>query len=522
MKFTIKSYKIHKIRKKVCDMAGMDTVPYDETNPSSIEAFGRGMLGQTFRSIYQQAADSGRLEHIAADAKATYATRHAAKNYKGGMGNLVEECWFGYKANSDAEADFPKAGVELKVTPYEKTKKGFRAKERLVLTMISYMDIVKERDFEHSHLWAKAKLMLLVWYLHIKGQLDLDSTVDYVQLFTPPAEDLEIIREDYEKIVGKVREGRAHELSEGDTLYLGACTKAAKSTDRRPQPYSDEPAKPRAFSFKNSYMTYVLTHYIMPGKKTYEPVVKQGKVKDFEAFVKNRIDACRGMSEQELRDRFGLHQKAKNIYAMLAFRILGVEGNQCEEFEKAGIVMKTIRIQKNGRMKESMSFSAFKFQDLAEETWDTSAFANYLRDTRFFFVVFREDDEGVLRLAGCKFWNMPYKDLETEVRKVWQRTHDIFAEGRLVLTPDNRGNLSNNLPSASENPVAHVRPHGRNREDTYPLPKGTHLTVRDTGTGRGTWPNTAVFTKQCFWLNSSYIVRQLADIIGPQPETAPK
>ena len=34
----------------------------------------------------------------------------------------------------------------------------------------------------------------------------------------------------------------------GDTMYLGAATKASTSQDRRLQPFSDEPAKPRAFS----------------------------------------------------------------------------------------------------------------------------------------------------------------------------------------------------------------------------------------------------------------------------------
>lgn len=49
-------------------------------------------------------------------------------------------------------------------------------------------------------------------------------------------------------------------------MYLGAAPKAATSKDRRKQPFSSELAKPRAFAFKNSYMTYVLNNYIVPGK----------------------------------------------------------------------------------------------------------------------------------------------------------------------------------------------------------------------------------------------------------------
>ena len=51
--------------------------------------------------------------------------------------------------------------------------------------------------------------------------------IDYVKLFTPPIDDLKIIEEDYKTIIDKIAEGKAHELSESDTMYLGACTKGA-------------------------------------------------------------------------------------------------------------------------------------------------------------------------------------------------------------------------------------------------------------------------------------------------------
>ena len=55
-------------------------------------------------------------------------------------------------------------------------------------------------------------------------------------------------------------------MSESDTLYLGAAPKAATSQDRRKQPFSSELAKPRAFAFKSSYMTYVLIIILFPGR----------------------------------------------------------------------------------------------------------------------------------------------------------------------------------------------------------------------------------------------------------------
>ena len=48
-------------------------------------------------------------------------------------------------------------------------------------------------------------------------------------LWKLPEKDLLIIRQDYETIIKKIKRGEAHLLSEGDTMYLGACTKGASA-----------------------------------------------------------------------------------------------------------------------------------------------------------------------------------------------------------------------------------------------------------------------------------------------------
>ena len=404
------------------------------------------------------------------------------------MGEIIEERYFHYPANNDARPDFDKAGVELKVTPYKQNKNGsFSAKERLILTMTDYFKVVNE-EFEDSHMWQKARLILLVYYLYQKEiENRLDYKIGYVNLFTPPEEDIKIIKQDFEVIKQKIKDGKAHELSEADTLYLGAAPKAATSKNRRKQPYSDELAKPRAFSFKTSYMTYILNHYIIPGKNTYESIIKEKTEESFEDYVIHKIEQYRDNTVHELCDKFQIpykDKKPKNLEAML-----GIKGNHAEEFEKANIVIKTIRINKNNRIKENMSFPIFKFKELIEEEWDDSTFGNYLRETKFLFVVYKYDDNDELRLKGCQFWNIPYDDLEKEVKVVWEKTKQLIKNG-LKIEVKNGKNCSN-LPKISENRVCHVRPHGRNAQDTYELPDGRRL------------------TKQCFWLNNSYILSQL-------------
>ena len=464
---------------------------YDETDPISIERYAKTLIGKTFADVCRQ---DDITKAMVVRETVNYEVKHENKKRKGGLGELIEERFFHYQTNNDARPDFDKAGVELKVTPYKQNKNGtLVAKERLILTMIDYFSVVKE-TFENSHMWQKARLILLVYYLYQQEiQNRLDYRIDYVKLFSPPEQDIKIIKHDFEVIVEKIRNGKAHELSEGDTLYLGAAPKAATSKDRRKQPFSEELAKPRAFAFKNSYMTYVLNNYIIPGKNTYEPIIKGTTEEAFEDYVVRKIDAYCDWTVTELCNTFHIEyqKKPKNLEAMLTYRMLGIKGNHAEEFEKANVVVKTIRIEKNNKIKQNMSFPTFKFKELIEEDWDDSTFGNYLRETRFLFVVYKFDQQNELRLKGCQFWNIPYDNLEGDVKIVWKKTQKVLCEG-LQIEKKN-GKYYNNFPKSSENPVCHVRPHAQNSKDTYELPDGRQ------------------YPKQCFWLNNSYILSQLDD-----------
>lgn len=454
---------------------------YNAASPSSIEEYAKRLINKSFQDIIDE--DNAK--------EGTLRTSEDKRN-KGNLGQIIEERFFHYSCNSDSNPDFQEAGVELKVTPFKKNSNGkLAAKERLILTMIDYCTVVNE-EFETSHLWNKAKLILLIYYLYTKeAKLNVDYKIKYVKLFTPPEQDLLIIKNDYNIIVEKIRAGKAHELSESDTMYLGAATKSSSSSDRRKQPFSDELAKPRAFSFKNSYMTYVLNNYIVPGKNTYEPIIKGNTVESFEEYVVGQIQKYAGNTEEELRRLFGISMEnnSKNIKATIAYRILGIKGNKAEEFEKANIVLKTIRIEKNNTIKQSMSFPAFKFCELIEESWETSTFGNYLDQTRFLFVVYKQNDDDEWILKGCQFWNIPYNDLQVEVKGVWERTVETIKRG--VCIEHRNGKQYNNLPGMKDNEVCHVRPHGQNANDTYPLPDGREM------------------AKHCFWLNNTYILSQL-------------
>lgn len=59
----------------------------------------------------------------------------------------------------------------------------------------------------------------------------------------------------------QLKDGNMHLISEGDTAYLGACTKGRDSSDTIVQPFSNEKAMKRAFSIKKAFMSELLQEY---------------------------------------------------------------------------------------------------------------------------------------------------------------------------------------------------------------------------------------------------------------------
>ena len=477
---------------------------YDRTDPKSIEEFAQRLLGHTFNEV-----KSWNLPSIIKEDVAEYGN----KSRKGGLGNFIEEQFFCYSANSDSKADFAEAGVELKVTPYEKRKSGkLSAGERLVLTMISYEEAV-EPDFYKSHLWAKCQLILLIYYLRDKAiKNNMDYRIDYAKLFSPPEPDLAVIMQDYKTIIEKIEAGKAHELSESDTNYLGACTKGAtaeKSTV--PQYYyaKDVKARKRAFCFKNSYMTYVLNNYIVPGKDTAEAIIKNPedlREHSFEEYITSRINKCVGKTDKELCAIFERdYNNNKSQWIELAYRMLGIKSSKAEEFEKAQITVKAIRIEENGKIKENSPLPPFKFKELVEEDWDDSNLFSYFDETRFLFVVYKKEGE-TYTLRGSQIWNMPYSDLNEIVYDGWKSIRDKVRSGVQLKVVGNR--VDNDFPKKADNEIVHIRPHASKSfyvfEDGSTFGSGTISDSDELPDGRR-------MTRQSFWLNNSYILSQLND-----------
>jgi DNA mismatch repair protein MutH len=232
----------------------MQNLPYDINDKNSIITYAKQLVNKTLRDLCD--------EKIVTD-----------KKNKGGFGQLLEKFYFLYEPNSDTEPDFKEAQLELKSSPIKKLKRlDYVSKERLVLNIINYIDIVNE-NFYNSSLIKKNKHLLLVFYLYEQNKNKLDFRIDIVDEWELTNIDLEIIKKDWQTIQQKIINGKAHELSEGDTLYLGACTKGSKGGNLREQPYSNIKAKQRAFSLKQGYVNHIIAILNKNNKHNYGKLI---------------------------------------------------------------------------------------------------------------------------------------------------------------------------------------------------------------------------------------------------------
>lgn len=482
-------------------MRAESSLPYDPSDRQSIEAYAKRLQGLTFRDVL----DLGILPPGMGSEEAAKA--YWRKSYKGGMGNLLEERYFGYRANSDSEADFARVGVELKATCYDTLKDGnISAGERLVLTMIPN-DAPVAPELGSSHLWDKCRNLLLVYYGRDRGIPSYDQRIRYVGLFTPPAEDLKVISEDYRSIARLVMTGCADELSESLTSYLGACTKGAnREKSTKPQYYyaPDKLARRRAFCYKRPYMDYVLHHYLMGAVRSESLGVAGSQLK---TFCEEVINMHAGETDASLCLTLGLEYTGnKAQWSTIAYRLLGVRGDKADEFEKAGVVVRAIREEGDGRIRESVPFPPFRFAALAvEDEWEDSQLKEYVESTTFLFVVFRKQDDGTSVLMGCTMWHMPEADVDGPLQRCWRET--VTALHRGVHIVRRGGRFINDLPKMSDNPVAHVRPHST--QSAYRL-EGTE--VGNVSRDGDELPDGRWMTRQSFWLNHDYIARVLHEV----------
>ena len=205
----------------------------------------------------------------------------------------------------------------------------------------------------------------------------------------------------------------------------------------------------------------------------------------FDDILMGRFKPFLNMSFERIakRKNIDISKNPKNKFAMIANAIVASAKcsnvNRSEEFLKAGLTMKTIRVQANGIIKEAMSFENIDYIEVAEsEDWIESRLYE-LFSSRFMFVVFREKTESKedYVLDDVFFWTMPQKDLEW-AEEYWNHIKDNVLAGHISEDYWWKG---------TDKKRFHVRPKAQKATDLAPTPDGKGA------------------KKFCYWFNNDYV-----------------
>ena len=402
------------------------------------------------------------------------------KRNKGILGHVVESGFYKYPINSNPQADFDKIGVELKVTGYKKNKKGEKsAKERVSLSKIDFNKIVNE-EYEYSKLIYKNKKILFIWYFYEKGKDIGDFLITDYQLYDM-SQDEETIKNDFYIIKQKVKDGRAHELSESDTSYLGACTKARTSKDRTTQPNSTIPAKPRAYSLKNSYMSGILNSIgttISFDTNEFKTVEEYVLAKLRPYIGKSQLEILEEITGQTYKEKI-----PKNLNKMITDKIIGKDDELAEKddlFKKTSFIIKNSPITPKGAYRERMSFRNLTLNEFGDD-WEDSYWKLFFDETSILNIVWKEPRAGSKNgeriLEGVNKISFNDNDLDS-IEISYNMVKEAIEKEDISLLP---------YPRTFEGQILEIGPKGQKSDDAY-----------------NTFFNKDV-TKTCFFLNKGVL-----------------
>lgn len=467
---------------------------------------------------------------------------------KGSVGNLIQEHYFGIPRNSSIEPDFENAGIELKSFGYWDDGTSQRADQRLALSKIDFMEFEKEIPFEESHLYHKCHTMLLLAYLLKINQKRIDSEIKHVRLYEFDKlvqSDLNQIIKDYQYIAKKIHDGKASELSEGDTEFLGAARTGDKESNLEIAPRDDR-ALPRRFALKQSYMTYLVKEYIVRGKAFDEKIphskgkyrIKIPRGKTFEEWLDNIDAKYVGRTAKQItrlkaiKSIVGIMDFSKKAdYNRVGIAMLGIKSNKDAYLLKTNTVIKSVRISKTGIIQDDWSFPNFSVEDIIYQDWEESEVFLYLSEQRILMQIFVEEDKGYV-YKGHLFLKFTPEQLDKWVKQSWedfkQKVHDGM---RFELATDKSGiKVYSDVAGKTEGQIGLIKLHAW--DVTYDIDRSringvdaiaTQILDRNTVNGRFVWkpenkrkygctlPNGDVITKQSFWLNKKFVLEYIRE-----------
>jgi DNA mismatch repair enzyme MutH. len=497
------------------------------------------------------------------DSSCQFARTLKSKKITGIAGDVIEQSVFGYARDSHQECDIEIDGVltELKTTGVRVPKNELRnvkgktgnaynlhlgAKEGISITGVTFEPTI-QLDFITSHFWEKLEHLLIVFYEYKSYEVVPASAysqfriVDYcynsfsVEEQAKLRNDWEIVRDYLQSIYQKYSSpdernknlvGFTHILRPNlmlIELVPGFKTKASGSYQ-----------KPR-YRLKQTFVDYIVRGHFDKSRANTEVNLKES----FSSFA--QLDArChaitvkyKGRTLPELKQLLGVNGDSKDLAAKCVIKMFGADGkklNEIADFNKAGIIAKTITITPKGGRTEDMKLKHIDFEEWSDRDIDfeDSEVYNYFCEHSFLCPIFcergdmstRKSNESKTAYAariqhasqmttfeGFKRFSFNEDFIVKDVKRTWEDSRNLIHRNELrwEYLLDANGNRRVNTSGA----YMGAPNFPKSSEYNVFFRGGADVSTDET---RTECVNGIKMLPQFFWLKGSYIAKKLQEI----------
>lgn len=497
------------------------------------------------------------------DSSCQFSRTLKSEKITGIAGDVIEQSVFGYERDSKQECDIEIDGLltELKTTGVRVPKSDLKnvkgktgetynmylgAKEGISITGVTFEPTI-QTDFLTSHFWEKSQRLLIVFYEY--KSYDVVPASSYAQFpiidycyntFSEEEQaklrnDWEIVRdylqkvyneydnfdERYRQLVGFTHTLRPHLLL--IELVPGFKRKSTGSYQ-----------KPR-YRLKHTFVDYIVRGHFDKSRVKTEIALKES----FYSFA--QLDAkChalttryKGKTLNELKQLLNIQAKTKDIAAICVLRMFDADCkklNMISDFNKAGIIAKTIKITPKGGRTEDMKLKHIDFEEWSDRDVDfiESEVYTYFCEHSFLCPIFcergdmspkktyetkeayearRERESMLTTFEGFKRFSFDEDFLENEVKRTWDDSRNLIHRNELEweYVYDKKGNKRMNSSGA----YMGAPNFPKSSEYNVFLRGGADVSTEKT---RTECVNGIRMLPQFVWLKGSYIANKLKEI----------
>ena len=462
-------------------------------------------------------------------------------------GDVIEQSVFGYERDSKQECDIEIDGLltELKTTgvrvPKSLVKNALgktgaeyniylRAKEGISVTGVTFEPDI-QTDFATSHFWEKAERLLIVFYEYKSYEVVPASEyarfpiVDYCYNTFSETERMQLmndwnlvsayLQDVYNKYPNPIERneqlvGFTHKLR--PNLLLIELVPGFKKRE------NGSYQKPR-YRLKQTFIDYIVKGHFDKSRANEE--IKLCEPFDSFAQLDDRCRAIttkyKGKTLSQLKDELCISTSItiKNFTSECVVKMFGASCkrlNEISDFQKVGIIAKTITVTPNGDRTEDMKLRMVDFEEWAdrEVEFEASEVYDYFCEHSFLCPIFCEhdsNDESKTTFEGFKRFAFDEQFLKDEVYRTWRDTRELIHDKTLrwEYLRDKEGNKRKNQSGA----YIGAPNFPKSRYYVVFLRGGA---LRSSDADRTECVNGIKMLPQFFWIKGSYVANKLKSI----------